>query len=270
MLPSKSFRGSTHLFDLPRGRPGPNGKHGHVIDYRHIIHSLRRKPMALLNLVYRDQLFPRRAYAKVFDALLAETGEKAACKTIVALLALAHERACEADLAIVIEEELDGGRLPDLAVLTERFAPKPKRRRTSSSRCLNSPSMTRSPLAKERRHEGERQNRRRPRRPPSLRTAPLRRQTRLERARRDRRQGRLAGCALLAALAEQELADRGQRRFSRHLAEARLPPGKTLDAFEFDAVPMVSKAQVQALAAGDAWLEKGANLLMFGPPEPAS
>ena len=70
----------------------------------------------------------------------------------------------------------------------------------------------------------------------------------------------------LAALAEQELADRGQRRFARHLTEARLPPGKTLDAFDFDAVPMVSKAQVQALAAGDAWLEKGANLLLFGPP----
>jgi DNA replication protein DnaC len=70
----------------------------------------------------------------------------------------------------------------------------------------------------------------------------------------------------LAALAEQELTDRGRRRFARHLTEARLPPGKTLDAFDFDAVPMVSKAQVQALAAGDAWLEKGANLLMFGPP----
>jgi DNA replication protein DnaC len=70
----------------------------------------------------------------------------------------------------------------------------------------------------------------------------------------------------LAALAEQELADRGQRRFARHLAEARLPPGKSLDAFDFDAVPMISKAQVQALAAGDAWLEKGANLLVFGPP----
>ena len=37
------FQGSTHLFDLPRGRPGPNGKHGHVVDYRHVIHSLRRK-----------------------------------------------------------------------------------------------------------------------------------------------------------------------------------------------------------------------------------
>src|SRR5881398_1923487 len=70
----------------------------------------------------------------------------------------------------------------------------------------------------------------------------------------------------LAALAEHEIADRGRRRIERHLAEARLPVGKTLDSFDFEVVPMVSKAQVMALAAGDAWLEKGANLLCFGPP----
>jgi DNA replication protein DnaC len=70
----------------------------------------------------------------------------------------------------------------------------------------------------------------------------------------------------LAALGEQELAERNRRRFERHLDEARLPPGKTLDAFDFTAVPMISKAQVHALAAGDAWIEKGANLLCFGPP----
>ncbi len=70
----------------------------------------------------------------------------------------------------------------------------------------------------------------------------------------------------LAALAEQELAERNRRRFERHLDEARLPPGKTLDAFDFAAVPTISKAQVLALAAGDAWIEKGANLLCFGPP----
>ena len=29
---------------------------------------------------------------------------------------------------------------------------------------------------------------------------------------------------------------------------------------------MVSKAQVMALAAGDSWIEKGANLILFGPP----
>ena len=70
----------------------------------------------------------------------------------------------------------------------------------------------------------------------------------------------------LAALAEHEMTDRGRRRIERHLVEARLPAGKTLATFDFAAVPMVSKAQVMALASGDAWLGKGANILLFGPP----
>ena len=60
----------------------------------------------------------------------------------------------------------------------------------------------------------------------------------------------------LAALAEHEMADRGRRRIERHLAEARLPAGKTLATFDFEAVPMVSKAQVMALASGDAGLTR--------------
>jgi DNA replication protein DnaC len=70
----------------------------------------------------------------------------------------------------------------------------------------------------------------------------------------------------LAAIAEHELAERVRRRIERHLAEAHLLPGKTLDTFEFEAVPMISRAQIMAITAGDAWLEKGANLLLFGPP----
>lgn len=74
----------------------------------------------------------------------------------------------------------------------------------------------------------------------------------------------------LAALIEHEMTERNRRRLERHLAEARLPPGKTLDAFDFEVVPIISKAQIMALAAGDAWLNNGANLLLFGPPAPAS
>lgn len=70
----------------------------------------------------------------------------------------------------------------------------------------------------------------------------------------------------LAALAEHEVAERDRRRIERHLGEARLPPGKTLDSFAFDAVPMISRAQVMAICAGDGWIEKGANLILFGPP----
>ncbi len=70
----------------------------------------------------------------------------------------------------------------------------------------------------------------------------------------------------LATIVEHEIAERARRRIERHLAEARLPPGKTLDTFDFDSVPMISKAQVMATTAGDIWLAKGANLLLFGPP----
>jgi DNA replication protein DnaC len=71
---------------------------------------------------------------------------------------------------------------------------------------------------------------------------------------------------LLAALAEYEIAERSQRRIERHLAEARLPIGKTFDSFDFEVVPIVSKAQLMALASGDSWIDNGANLLLFGPP----
>jgi DNA replication protein DnaC len=71
---------------------------------------------------------------------------------------------------------------------------------------------------------------------------------------------------LLAALAEHEIAERDRRRLARHLAEAQLLPGKTLDSFDFTAVPMISKAHVLAICAGDSWIEKGANLLLIGGP----
>jgi len=119
------FLGSTLMVSLRRGRPALGTRGGHVVDYRHVIHALRRKPMALPNLVYRDQLFPRPAYRKAFEALLAEVGDKRACKVTVELLALAHDRGCEAELAQTIDTELDAGRLPDLASLRERFAPDP-------------------------------------------------------------------------------------------------------------------------------------------------
>jgi hypothetical protein len=42
-------------------------------------------------------------------------------------LSLAHDRACEAELATLLSEQLAAGRLPDLAALRVRFAPDPAR-----------------------------------------------------------------------------------------------------------------------------------------------
>jgi hypothetical protein len=117
------FLGATHVATLRRGQPVSESKGGHVVDYRHVIHALRRKPMALLNLVYRDQLFPRPAYRRAFEALRETGDDRHACKVTVELLALAHERACEAELAEAIAADLDAGRLPDPARLRARFRP---------------------------------------------------------------------------------------------------------------------------------------------------
>jgi DNA replication protein DnaC len=65
---------------------------------------------------------------------------------------------------------------------------------------------------------------------------------------------------------EHEVAERARRRTARHLLEARLPAGKTLDLFDFAAVSSISKARITALAEGDSWLDQGTNILLFGPP----
>jgi transposase InsO family protein len=117
------FVGGTRVLSLVRGRPGRDGKHGHVVDYHHVIHALRRKPMALLNLVYRDQLWPREAYRHMFDCLCDRQSDRSACKLMVELLSLAHDRACEAQLAAILTEDLAARRLPDLKELRARFAP---------------------------------------------------------------------------------------------------------------------------------------------------
>ncbi len=72
---------------------------------------------------------------------------------------------------------------------------------------------------------------------------------------------------LLSALVEHELAERDRRRIERHIGQARLLPGKTLDTFDFTSVPMLSKAHINAITAGDSsWVGKGDNILLFGPP----
>jgi hypothetical protein len=119
------FIGGTKLTTLKRGRAVSSNKHGHVVDYHHVIHALRRKPMALLGLVYRDQLFPRDVYRRTFDRLLETLAEKPACRLMVDLLALAHDRGCEAELADILAACLDAHQLPDMAALRDRFTPDP-------------------------------------------------------------------------------------------------------------------------------------------------
>ncbi|MFC7066211.1 IS21 family transposase [Brucella rhizosphaerae] len=118
------FLGGTHVMTLPRVR-GQLGPLQHVVNYRHVIHSLRRKPGALPRLIYRDQLFPRDAYRKLYHAAMEALPERDACRLTVELLSLAHERNVEAALADAIETTLNAGSLPTIDEMRVRFAPNP-------------------------------------------------------------------------------------------------------------------------------------------------
>lgn len=71
---------------------------------------------------------------------------------------------------------------------------------------------------------------------------------------------------LLEALLEHEINEREARRIDRHRSESSLSLDKRLSSFDFTAVPSVSKARVMALTEATEWIDRGANVLLFGPP----
>lgn len=69
----------------------------------------------------------------------------------------------------------------------------------------------------------------------------------------------------LAALANREVANRQQKRIARHIREACLPVGKTLDTFDFKVGQSVNAAQITAVANNNDWVKQGGNIVLFGP-----
>ncbi|MBS1859981.1 MAG: IS21 family transposase [Acidobacteria bacterium] len=80
------------------------------IDYRHIIHTLVRKPGAFRNYVFRDALFPTLEYRRAYDALLAGSGEQADLN-YVRILHLAASDGEDA-VRVVLDGLLNAGELP--------------------------------------------------------------------------------------------------------------------------------------------------------------
>ena len=120
----EAYLGATLVAHHPRARGRDDGHRVHVVNYHHVIHALRRKPQALCNSVYRDNLFPRTEYSEAWKVLQRDLPRRDACRRMVDLLFLAHERACEAELAHLLTADLADGTLPDPDALTLRLTPR--------------------------------------------------------------------------------------------------------------------------------------------------
>lgn len=107
-----------------RGTRSPISGRGRMIDYRHFIDGLKRKPQAFKGMVFRDALFPREAYRRTWEQLDLKLTQRQACQTIVALLEMAARDGVEGVLAQRLDALLVAGELPDVKRLREEFAPR--------------------------------------------------------------------------------------------------------------------------------------------------
>jgi transposase InsO family protein len=90
-----------------------------AIDYRHVIHSLVRKPGAFAGYIYREELFPRSVFRQAYDRLKQHDAARADA-AYVRVLALAAESGEDA-VASVLGQLLRDHELPSDTLVRDRL-----------------------------------------------------------------------------------------------------------------------------------------------------
>jgi hypothetical protein len=120
----EAYLGETCVFEAPRARPARGEARARLVDYRHLVPALKRKPGALVRWRFRDALWPRSEYASTWQRLIERLPEARAARVMIGLLELAAGHGCEAALAARLTEIASRDELPDLDRLVEEFAPR--------------------------------------------------------------------------------------------------------------------------------------------------
>ena len=104
------FLASTHVVTMNRLR-WRQGTRPRIIDYRHLIESLSRKPQAFRRYLFRDDLFPTHAFKTAWELLDDKLDDRTACRHYVAILKLASEHG-EDVISQHLEKFLAAGTIP--------------------------------------------------------------------------------------------------------------------------------------------------------------
>jgi len=119
------YLGYQHVINLERIHASNNRKRERQVDYRHVIHSLAKKPQAFRYSRLRDDLLPSATYRSIWLAVDKVMSPKDACKFIVGLLQLAALHDCEKPLGEAVLAALDEGKTLSLISFQKQFCKKP-------------------------------------------------------------------------------------------------------------------------------------------------
>jgi hypothetical protein len=105
------YLGNTLVITLKREYSSDKEKRGRKIDYRHVIHSLIKKPQAFRYSSMREDLLPNEDYRQIWRYVNETLDAKSACKFIVGALYLAETENCEVQLSTEILRDIGNKKL---------------------------------------------------------------------------------------------------------------------------------------------------------------
>jgi len=114
------YLGHVPIIELKRLHPTGSTR-ARLIDYRHVIHSLVKKPQAFRHSVLRNELLPSVEFHAIWHELDRTLSPKEACKVMVGLLHIAAQGDCEQVLAQWVLSALNEGKSITLSQLQRRF-----------------------------------------------------------------------------------------------------------------------------------------------------
>jgi hypothetical protein len=96
---------------------------GRNVDYRHVIHSLAKKPNAFRYSLLRDDLIPSGDFTLLWEKLTLEGLHDLDCRYMVDLLVLADNYGCEAALGRYVLNAYEANRKASIKQCRELFSP---------------------------------------------------------------------------------------------------------------------------------------------------
>ncbi len=117
----KCYLGWRQVCQLTRVYPTGKTTRARQVDYRHVIHSLVKKPQAFRYSQIRDDLLPTPVYHEIWRSIDKKMEARQACKFMVGLLHLAATQDCEQALGEAVLQILSRQRQPSLSQLQQQF-----------------------------------------------------------------------------------------------------------------------------------------------------
>ena len=120
----KLYLGSDKILEVKRAYVDKKNTKNKVIDYKHIIHALNKKPQAFRYSLIRDDLLPNEKYKNIWDYVDKEMKPRLACKYIVKVLSIACKYDCEDDLGDYIIKEIKKNKIITVTELEQKYKKK--------------------------------------------------------------------------------------------------------------------------------------------------